>query len=235
MSHLHIPDGLLSPGWWVSGFVVALILLIRASRLSRAASPQRIAYQGALGALMLAAMSIPLGPFEYHLTLAGPTGVLLGGAGSFQVAFIVSTILALMGHGGITVIGLNALVLGSAAAIARRVFNLVRPRMRADHALALATGAGQAVAGLLWLVLVTAAIRGWNLPSAMVANGAVAAERAHLAPIAAVGIPLWLVGIAAESLVAYGIGRFLTRVHPALLAPEPQRAMPSPLAHGEPA
>ncbi|MBI1796557.1 MAG: energy-coupling factor ABC transporter permease [Candidatus Eisenbacteria bacterium] len=46
MSHLHIPDGLLPVAWWAGGLVVALALLIRASRLSRHASPQRIAYQG---------------------------------------------------------------------------------------------------------------------------------------------------------------------------------------------
>ena len=232
MSHLHIPDGLLSPWWWVSGLALALILLVRASRLAREASPQRIAYQGALGALMLAAMSIPLGPFEYHLTLAGPMGVLLGGAGSFQVAFIVSLILAFMGHGGLTVVALNALLLGTAAAIARRAFAALRPRLRADRALALATAAGQAVAGLLWLMLVTAALR-----SPVVVTGAAASERTQLTPIVALGIPLWLIGIAAEGLVAYGIGRFLNRVHPALLAPEAGMApgdSPPPLPQGPP-
>ena len=86
MSHLHIPDGLLPVWMWGAGLLVALAVLVESSRRARARSPQRIAYQGALGGLMLAAMAIPLGPFEYHVTLAGPMGILLGGAGAFPAA-----------------------------------------------------------------------------------------------------------------------------------------------------
>ncbi|MBI1796556.1 MAG: energy-coupling factor ABC transporter permease [Candidatus Eisenbacteria bacterium] len=169
-------------------------------------------------------MSIPLGPFEYHLTLAGPIGVLLGGAGSFQVAFIVSTILALMGHGGLTVIGLNALILGSAAVIARGAFPFLRHRLAPGPSLAIASGAGQAVAGLLWLVIVTVALRG--------SGATTAAERTHLAPVAAVAIPLWALGIVAEGAVAWGLARFLARVRPELLGPAPDDVAPRAVAEG---
>ena len=122
MSHLHIPDGVLPPGVWGAGLAAALLLLVWTSRLGRDASRQGIAYQGAIGALVLAAMAleVPLGPFEYHLTLLGPVGVLLGPAAAFQVMFVSSAILALVGHGGLTVVGLNALVLGAGAALATR-------------------------------------------------------------------------------------------------------------------
>lgn len=219
MSHLHIPDGILPPWFWGAGLAVALLLLARASRLARDASPQRIAYQSALGALMLAAMAIPLGPFEYHLTLAGPMGVLLGGAGAFQVAFVVSVILAFMGHGGLTVVGLNALILGAAATLAHQTFVAI-PRLKPALALALATAVGQAFAGTLWLGIVAWAMR---LDAPRPQGG----EMAHLAPIAAVGIPLWLIGIVAESVVAFGIGRFLGRVRPELLGRAAPRTAPA--------
>ena len=43
-------------------------------------------------------------------------------AGAFQVSFVVTMILALMGQGGFTVIGLNTLVLGGGAALARPLY-----------------------------------------------------------------------------------------------------------------
>ncbi len=216
MSHLHIPDGLLPVWLWATGLALSLLLLVRASRIARGGSPQRIAYQGALGGLMLAAMAIPLGPLEYHLTLAGPLGVLLGGAGAFQVAFVVSAILALMGHGGLTVVGLNALVLGSGAAVANRTYGAVARKVKPAPALALGTAAGQGVAGTLWLVVVWLGMR--VRPGADLHLGA---PDTRLGVFAAVVLPLWLVGIVVESLVAFGLGRFLARVRPGLLPQAP--------------
>ena len=215
MSHLHIPDGLLPIWLWAAGLVVAVLLLVRASRLARDHSPQRIAYQGALGGLMLAAMAIPLGPFEYHLTLAGPVGILLGGAGAFQVAFVVSAILALMGHGGLTVVGLNALVLGAGAAVAHRTYRPLARRLKPAPSLALGTAAGQAVAGALWLGVMWLATR--VRPGPLAESGAHAGLDPRLGLLTVVVLPLWLVGIVVESLVAFGLGRFLARVRPGLL------------------
>jgi cobalt/nickel transport system permease protein len=212
VSHLHIPDGVLPVWLWAGGLALALLLLARASSIARGQSPQRIAYQGALGGLMLAAMSIPLGPLDYHLTLAGPVGVLLGGAGAFQVAFVVSAILALMGHGGLTAVGLNALILGAAAAVARRAYRVAGTRLGAPWALALGTVSGQLVAGGLWLAVV-----GFGL--GLIAPRSDHASDLRLGVFAAISVPLWLAGIVAEGLVAFGLGRFLARVQPGLLPP----------------
>ena len=212
MSHLHIPDGLLPVWLWAGGLGLSLLLLARASRIARDQSPQRIAYQGALGGLMLAAMTIPLGPLEFHLTLAGPVGVLLGGAGAFQVAFVVSAILALMGHGGLSVVGLNALILGAGAAVACRAYRLVSRWLAPAPSLALGTLAGQAVSGASWFAVVWLGMRlgvGSLLPGA--------APGARHGAIAALVLPLWIAAFVVEALVAYGLGRFLARVQPGLL------------------
>ena len=58
MSHLHIPDGILPLLFWLPAFAAALLLLALASLVERRAGPQQIAFRGALGALVLAAMSI---------------------------------------------------------------------------------------------------------------------------------------------------------------------------------
>lgn len=227
MSHLHIPDGVLPPLLWAPGLVVALALLLWAGHSTRRDAPKRIAYQGALGGLMLAAMSLPIPLFalEYCLTLAGPVGVLLGPAAGFQAAFVVCVILALLGQGGLTVVGLNALVLGAGISVARPLYVRLVARRGEALSLALATGAGQAVAGLCWFALLASALS--------VSPGAAAAIRhgpARAGLFAGITLGLWLVAIAAESAVAFGMGRFLARVRPDLLPPAIGRpaAVPAP-------
>jgi cobalt/nickel transport system permease protein len=207
MSHLHIPDGVLPVWIWAPGLAVALLLLFWSARATARGSRQRVAYQGALGALVLAVMAVevPLGPVEFHLTLVGPVGVLLGPAAIFQVVFIASAILALVGHGGLTVVGLNALVLGAGGVLAAPVYALCARRWPAAAALATATAVTQTVSGLLWLAVVGLGIR----------VGAPGPGRLGL--FAGVAFPLWVAGIVIESLVAFGIGRFLARVRPDLL------------------
>ena len=161
MSHLHIPDGVLPVAFWAPGLAIALALLVAGAWTLRDRSPQRLAYQGALGALVLAAMAVelPLGPLEYHLTLVGPVGVLLGPAAIFQVVFIANAILALVGHGGLTVVGLNALVLGAGGALAGPVYGLLARRFAPPAAMAAATAVTQTVSGALWLAVMLAALR----------------------------------------------------------------------------
>jgi hypothetical protein len=157
-------------------------------------------------------MAVPLGPMEFHLTLAGPVGILLGAAGALPVVFVVSAILAFLGHGGLTVVGLNTLVLATAATTASvtyRAFAALRPKW----AMALGTAAGQLVAGLLWAAIMALTLRA---PSG---GAAPAASRVEL--LGAVVIALWMLGTLIESVVAFGVGRFLANVHPALLPTPP--------------
>ena len=206
MSHLHIPDGVLPVLLWAPGLGLALLLLVLGARTLRGASPQRLAYQSALGALVLAAMvvELPLGPLEYHLTLVGPVGVLLGAASVFQVVFVANAILALVGHGGLTVVGLNALVLGAGGALARPVYVMCARRWGPPAALAMATAVTQAVSGALWLAVMATALH----------LQAVGSHRVKL--VAGVAFPLYLAGIVIESVVAFGIARFIIRVRPDL-------------------
>jgi cobalt/nickel transport system permease protein len=221
MSHLHIPDGVLPLLVWAPGLVLATLLLLLSARPSAEGARRAMGYQSALGALLLAAMSveIPLGPFEYHLSLIGPLGVLLGAVGGYQVVFVAVTILAFVGHGGFTVVGLNALVLGAGVALARPLFLLARRRLAPPVALATATGLAQGVSGLLWLAVIAV---GMKLQPGLLAMAGGAARTGHdhggrAMLFGAVALPLWALGIAIEATVAYGIGGFLARVRPDLL------------------
>ncbi len=199
------------PAWlWAGGLALAAMALLWSVAASRGASPQALAYRAALGALMLAAMSVPLGPLGYHLSLLGVVGVLLGPAASFQVVAVVSGTLALFGHGGLTVVGLNALVMGAGAAVARPAYAALEGKLPAGSRGAIATVAGQLVSGALLLALVA--------PSPGPGHAEGVRPLAQSGGIfAALGLPLWLAGVALEAGVAYGVVRFLERVRPGLL------------------
>ncbi|MBN2248493.1 MAG: energy-coupling factor ABC transporter permease [Coriobacteriia bacterium] len=118
MSHIHIPDGVL-PWWlWLSGWIAATVLIgIAADRATRSGSRRAVPLIGAVSALVLVAMSSEIVPIAYHVNLTVIAGVLLGPWLGLIAAFIVVLVLALLGHGGVTVVGLNALVIGTEIAL----------------------------------------------------------------------------------------------------------------------
>src|SRR5512139_2578257 len=130
MTHMHIPDGILPVWLWVSGFLVmAAVLWICLYRLRGMDRKKKIPLLGVLSAVMLVVMSIELLPIAYHLNLSVVAGILLGPSLGFIAAFIVNLMLALMGHGGITVMGLNTLLLGAEAMLGHTLFYLISHRV----------------------------------------------------------------------------------------------------------
>ncbi len=114
MTHIHIPDGVLPLWLWLGGWLLTLGVLWVAGRAgSGAESRRRVPLLAVLSAMMLVAMSSEIVPLAYHLNLTVIAGTLLGTALSPIAAFIVCVILALLGHGGVTVIGLNTLLISA--------------------------------------------------------------------------------------------------------------------------
>ena len=112
MTHIHIPDGVLPTWLWAGGWVVALVVVWIASRRAGAAKYRRaVPLLGIVSALVLVSMSSEIVPIAYHINLSVLAGVLLGPWLGAIAAFIVVLVLALLGHGGVTVVGLNALVI----------------------------------------------------------------------------------------------------------------------------
>lgn len=118
MSHIHIPDGVL-PWWlWVPGWLLTFGLLALSSRFAvRGESRRALPLIGAVSALVLVSMSSEVVPIAYHINLTVIAGVLLGPWLGCISAFIVVLVLALLGHGGVTVAGINTLVIASEMAI----------------------------------------------------------------------------------------------------------------------
>ena len=140
MSHIHIPDGVL-PLWLVAaGWVMTLALLfLVARRLSGPDLGRKIPLLGVVAALMLVGMSTEFVPIAYHVNLSVLAGIIVGPAMGFLAAFIVILILALFGHGGITVVGLNTLIIGTECALGYVVFHalyrMFRTRLKSVAAL----------------------------------------------------------------------------------------------------
>jgi len=130
MTHIHIPDGILPVWLWLSGlFLMALALSISLASLRSMDGKKKIPLLGAVSAVMLVSMSLEILPIAYHINLSVVAGILLGPALGFVAAFITNLILALMGHGGITVVGLNTLLLGSEAVLGHTLFSLMGQRL----------------------------------------------------------------------------------------------------------
>lgn len=125
MSHLHIPDGIL-PGWLIiAGWLLtAVILAFSIYRTRHTELKRKIPLIGIISALMIVCMTIPIVPIAYHINLSVIAGIILGPAVAFISIFIVDFIIAMFGHGGITVVGLNTVVVGAEAFIGFYLFQL---------------------------------------------------------------------------------------------------------------
>jgi cobalt/nickel transport system permease protein len=127
MTHIHIPDGILPVWLWVSGFLLmSVFLALSLFRLRTADKKKKVPLLGALAAVMLVAMSLEILPIAYHINMSAAAGILLGPSLGFMAAFIVNLMLAFVGHGGITVVGLNTLLLGTEAFLGHTLFYLFR-------------------------------------------------------------------------------------------------------------
>ena len=127
MTHMHIPDFVLPVWLWVSGFVVmAAALWFSLLRLRSMDKKREIPLLGAISAAMIVVMSLEILPIAYHINLSVVAGILLGPSLGFVAAFIVNLMLALLGQGGVSVIGLNTILLGLEAVLGHMAFSLFK-------------------------------------------------------------------------------------------------------------
>ena len=107
--------------WWI---ITAIILAYSIYRTRRTELVRKVPLIGIISALMIVCMSIPIVPIAYHVNLSVIAGIILGPAVAFISIFIVDLIIAMFGHGGITVVGLNTVVIGAEAFIGFYLFQL---------------------------------------------------------------------------------------------------------------
>src|SRR5581483_1763784 len=126
MSHIHIPDGVL-PLWLVlvGWIATAVIISLCVRRVREIELARKLPLIGIVSALMIVGMSLEIVPIGYHINMTVIAGIILGPALGFLSAFMVDLILAMFGHGGITVVGLNTLILGSETVLGFYLFRVL--------------------------------------------------------------------------------------------------------------
>lgn len=151
---MHIVDGALSTPVLVAGGIIAAAGV--AKGLSEI-DAERMPQVGVLGATFFVAslIHVPLGPSSVHLILNGLMGLLLGWAAfpALLVALLLQA--AFFGFGGVTVLGVNTVVVALPAVITFHLFGRGLRNGRPGSALVRGFAAG---AGSVALTTVLAAL-----------------------------------------------------------------------------
>lgn len=217
MTHMHIPDGILPVGLWLLGLIVmALAVGFCLFQLRGMDMVRNVPLLGVVSAVMLVSMSIEILPIFYHINLSIVAGILLGPSLGFLAAFIANLILALMGHGGITVIGLNTLLLGSEAVLGHTFFYLFK-RLPVFWRAVTAT--------VLTLLITTVALIGIvavsHIDPELISHGAEQGlnhqGQVSVRTFAIMILSLGVIGWTVEAVITGAVVRFLSQVKPDLL------------------
>ena len=210
---MHIPDGILPAAAIAGGYVVTGALTWYSVRkVNQLENPQAEIPKVALltAAFFVGSIiHIPVPPTSVHLLLSGLMGALLGW---FAVpAIVIGLVLQaiMFGHGGITTIGVNALVFGIPALLAHFLFQMIKgdgsSRWRLISAGSLAGGIGVGVTVLIFFGLLIG-----FMPADLIDP---AAERRAITTLVLAHLPLLLVeGAMTGMLIGY-----LAKVKPELI------------------
>lgn len=210
---MHIPDGILPLQVSLTGFAISAGIIwfcvrkIKQKKDPREDIPKASLLTAAFFVASLIHIPLPLG--SVHLVLSGLMGAILGYF-AFLAVFIGLFLQAIMfGHGGLTTLGVNAVIIGVPALLAWFIFRLrAWSRWSETKSSAffgfLAGGAAIGLSTTLFALVLTT-----NIPAYMSA----AAEQAAILTLIAVHIPLMFIeGIITASLII-----FLCRVNPGVL------------------
>ena len=232
MSHLHVPDGVL-PGWLaLAGWIItAVILAFCLYRIRHTEIKRKIPLIGIISALMIVSMTLPIVPIAYHLNLSVIAGIILGPAVAFISIFIVDIIIAMFGHGGITVVGVNTVVVGAEAFIGYYLFQLLMALIGRESimwssglaaviALIISTAA---IVTVIYLAQInpelvigvetgetTNTIEGSNIPSELIKGINIKSFASTLLVVLGIG---WII----EGIVTAFVIKYISRVRPDLI------------------
>lgn len=131
LAHVHLPDGIMPLEWcavWflAAGLLVGLAVIFGSRRLEL---KQRVT-AAFLTVIVFVAMLIPVpSPFGgAHMNMTPFAGVVVGPVASSLIVLVVSALTALIGHGGVTVLGANMVVLYFECVAAYLVYRALRGR-----------------------------------------------------------------------------------------------------------
>jgi len=122
---VHLSDGVLSWPWLLLGFLLALALVALASLRLQAEEIPRIALLSA-AFFVASSIHVKIGPTSVHLLLTGLVGVMLGLRAPLAILIGITLQALLLGHGGLSAIGVNACTEAIPALACGLLFPLVR-------------------------------------------------------------------------------------------------------------
>jgi len=198
---MHISDGILSGPVLMTGFGGAAAL---AAITMRQMDMEEIPKISVITSVFFVSslIHVPVGPSSVHLILNGLVGIVLGMRAFPAILLGIILQAILFGHGGVSVIGVNSVMMGAGGLLAYGVWQL-RHLFKFDHKEVifggLAGGTGVLVSGLI-------------LALALLTTGKEFAATAGAVLVAHVPI------IIIETIVVGACAGFLTRVKPYLLA-----------------
>lgn len=212
---MHIPDGLLPAPVYIGGYALTgLATWYSLRQINRRRNPMEEMPKAALltaAFFVASSIHIPIPPASVHLVLNGLLGVVLGYYAFPAILIGLFFQAVMLGHGGLTTLGVNAAMMGIPALLSFHLFRFY-PRfersLKPNWAITLfsflagAFGLGLAILIFLGLIVTT-------IPAEMNA----VTEQAALYGLAIAHIPLMILeGIFTAMLVL-----FLQRVKPELL------------------
>ncbi len=200
---MHISDGVLSlpvvaAGWIIT--VALLVITLRWGERDKSIAEQIPKLSIMTGAFFVASLiHVSVGPTSVHLILNGLLGVVLGVL-SYPAMFIGLTLQALLfQHGGLTVLGVNTMIMGVPGLISYAVFKTGYKRNISLTALGALCGALATVLAVILLAVV------------LVTTGEEFVAVAKLAAVA--HVPIMIV----EAIVTGFVVAYLAKVKPELL------------------
>jgi cobalt/nickel transport system permease protein len=235
MSHIHLPDGVLPVWLWASGFVVVILIwMILLRVMKKEELTRRLPLLGMMAAVMVLGASVEIVPIAYHVNLTVMSGILLGPSLIFLATFVVNVILALFGHGGITVIGLNTLMFSIEGALGYFLFHLFwKVLRRLSLAIFLATFLALAVSTFAMIGVVSSGTSHYEeLIHQETGKGIIGFEfgkekethqesvpekEVNLKRFISIILPLGFIGWVLEGIITVFVARYLQRLRPDLL------------------
>jgi cobalt/nickel transport system permease protein len=121
---VHISDGLLTGPWLIGGFIVAgLLIWLGAWRIRDEEIPQTAVMTAAFFVASLIHVRVLY--TSVHLLLNGLVGVVLGRRAALAIPIGLFLQAVLIGHGGLTTLGVNSCVMALPALFAWQLFSLL--------------------------------------------------------------------------------------------------------------
>ncbi|MDY7015454.1 MAG: cobalt transporter CbiM [Cyanobacteriota bacterium] len=212
---MHIPDGILPAQVCLGGYgATGLATWYSLRQIDRKPNPtEGIPKASLLAAAFFVASSlhVPLPPTSVHFVLNGLLGAILGYYAFPAILIGLAFQAIVFGHGGLTTLGINAMIMGIPALIAHHLFQLrdLIPRSRDERWV---LGAFAFLAGAVGLGLAVLIFFG-TIVATLPAEIDIVAERGAILGLMLAHLPL----MAIEGMFTAMLALFLLQVKPELL------------------